>query len=239
MKKFLSLACVYLCFALGMQFFYESTAEAREVFVFSIIGVEHYVETSSFQRLDNGQYYVKINHYPPGGSLCITDYTFFRTSHGWACNYTRAYPRSGRYFNDQAMVNSDWNAQAVFNVVYSQIESSDRAAQRLLEEKQRRQAEEKRLAEEKRRRQEEERRRAEAERERIAEENRRRKEAKFNSAVAQGDKFYTDKNYSAAIQSYTIAKSLNGDLIYKFYKELIKNGDRLNAQGNYPAALDY
>ena len=239
MKKFLSLACVYLCFALGIQFFNEAKVEASEVYVFSILGIDHYVETSSFQRSGNGQYYVKLNCYPSSGDLCITGYTFFWTSHGWACNYTTVYPTLGTYLNFQAMVNNDWKAQAVFNVIYSQIESSDREAQRLLEEKQRRQAEEQRRQAEEQRRRETEKRRQEEERNRLAEENRRRKKAEFNSLIAQGDNFYTTKNYAAAIQSYDKAKNFDKNSVDKFFGELVKNGDRLSAQGNYSAAFDY
>ena len=245
MTKFLNLACVYLCFTLGMQFFNETTAQAREVFAFSVNGIDHYVETSSFERMSDGCYYVGMHCYPPG-DLCITNYTFFRTNHGWACNYTTAFPSLWNSINSQAMVYRDWKAQAVFNIVYHQIESSDREAQRLWEEQQRRQEEERRLAEEKRRRQEEEKRRKE---QRIAAEKRREAEKRqrieterknvFNSLIAQGDSSYIAKNYVAAISNYDEAKNVDKNSVDKFFDELVKNGDRLNSQGNYSAAQDY
>ena len=65
------------------------------------------------------------------------------------------------------------------------------------------------------------------------------KETQFNSLVAQGDHFYTAKNYVEAIKAYKKAGELNPNRIDEFFNALIKNGDDLNAQGNYPAAFDY
>ena len=65
------------------------------------------------------------------------------------------------------------------------------------------------------------------------------KETQFNSLVAQGDQFYTAKNYVEAIKAYKKASELNPNRIDEFFNVLIKNGDDLNAQGNYPAAFDY
>lgn len=61
----------------------------------------------------------------------------------------------------------------------------------------------------------------------------------FNSLVAQGDKFYANKNYSAAIDSYAKARRYSSKRIDEFYTNLVNNGDKLAAQGQHLAALDY
>ena len=90
------------------------------------------------------------------------------------------------------------------------------------------------------------RKREEAERERKrleAEEQKRRAELektqKFNLLIVAADNFYSEKDYSNAAKKYSEAKNLKAAELAVFFTELVKNGDNLNTQENYSAALDY
>ena len=50
---------------------------------------------------------------------------------------------------------------------------------------------------------------------------------------------FTNTLYLAAAQNYESARKLDSSSVYKFVGELFKNGDNLDSQKNYPAALDY
>lgn len=223
MKKFLVVFFVWLS-ALSTQFFY-STAAAQEIFVFSLNGVDHYVDTSKSGMAYNG-YFAALKSYPPTAQVCITGYTFYETDHGWA--FDEQTYSLGHTFIFSGMVHSDWKASAVFNVVYPQIQSAKAAIQ----------AEARRKAEEKYR-QEEAARRLEAERQRRAEEKRRRDKSEFIALIAKAEKFFGEKNYAETINAYASAGGLDKTTLDKYFDELLKNGDELAAQKNFPAALDY
>ena len=212
--------------------FNESTAEASEVFAYSEGNVDYYVDTDITVWINlpgigyGANMKARGSSYPP---ILTIRYVFMDTNsreEGWLDNQGWGYEVVFRYmtsiggnpfFNHIGHLSESWKAQKVFNIIYPKI----------LEKRRERREEQQRIAEEKRR-----------EEQRIAVEK-QRKEDEFNSLVAQGDKFYADKNYTAAIQSYAKAENLDFGSIYTFRKELIKNGDKLSSQGNYSAALDY
>lgn len=223
MKKFLIVVFVWLS-TMSTQFFY-STVAAQEVFVFSLNGVDHYVDTSKSGMAYNG-YFAALKSYPPTAQVCITGYTFYETDHGWA--FDEQTYSLGYSFTFSGMVHSDWKASAVFNVVYPQIQSAKAAIQ----------AEARRRAEEKYR-QEEAAKRLEADRQRRAEEKRRREKSEFIALIAKAEKFFGEKNYAETINAYASARGLDKTTLDKYFDELLRNGDELAAQKNFPAALDY
>ena len=245
MKKFLSLACVYLCFALGIQFFNEeSVAEAyfeitytdnfaSPIYVYREDGIDYYV-SGCFAGADlwHNKYGAFMELSPPRYSNYY--YFFYLDGSKWRYEVTFIYYANGKNYTTgrTGKVSEDARAQKVFNIVYSRMQNLIHKNEEQKQLEKRRQAEEQRRREAEKRRQEEE-------RKRLAEENRRRKEAEFNSLITQGDNFYSAKNYVAAIQSYDKAKNLDKNSVDKFFGELVKNGDKLSAQGNYPAAFDY
>ena len=198
------------------------------MFAYSEGNIDYYVNTEVYEHSFTGYlFFMKArgSSYPP---ILTISYAFIDTNseedpwprrekRGWIYTVVLEDQQWGKQVGHQGYLSENWKAQRVFNIVYPKI----------LEKRRERREEKQRIAEEKRR-----------EEQRIAEEK-RRKEDKFNSLVAQGDKFYADKNYTAAIQSYDKAKDLNSGLIYVFHRELVKNGDKLSSQGNYSAAFDY
>lgn len=57
--------------------------------------------------------------------------------------------------------------------------------------------------------------------------------------IAAGDKFYTAKDYINAMKNYSDTKNIKSSEVNVFFYVLVENGDDLNNQKNYPAALDY
>lgn len=82
-------------------------------------------------------------------------------------------------------------------------------------------------------------------RRKVAEEEERKqraqqeKENKFNALVAEGDKYYTAKDYENAKKAYQAARQINNGKVDEYCNNLIKNGDDLFNQQNYDAATDY
>lgn len=92
-------------------------------------------------------------------------------------------------------------------------------------------------------RQAQERKRQEEERKRREEENKRREEQerlnKFNALIAEGDKYYTAKDYENARKAYQQARQINSSKVDEYCNNLIKNGDNLFNQKLYDSAKDY
>ena len=103
-------------------------------------------------------------------------------------------------------------AMAVYQIVKREI--AELINQRRAEE-----AEQQRRAEEERQRKLEK----EAKKQRIAKE----KERKFDDLIAEGDKFYTAKNYESARSSYANARKNDSSKVDRLCSELIKTGDKL------------
>ena len=81
----------------------------------------------------------------------------------------------------------------------------------------------------------------EAEQEKIAAQKRAEQEKinKFNALVAEGDRYYSAKDYENAKKSYQAARQINSKKIDEYCNELIKNGVDLYIQKLFDYAEDY
>ena len=62
---------------------------------------------------------------------------------------------------------------------------------------------------------------------------------KFNSLIAEGDRYYAAKDYENAKKAYQQARQLNGSKVDEYCNNLINNGDNLLNQKLYDSAKDY
>ena len=216
--------------SVALQFSAMKTARAEYlVYCFSEDNLECYVDLDSMKTVQDvfGDEGIKVTIHAKGYSFTIDsiltcpviEITFFPPD--W---YICVFTLNGGY--KQGRISQSWKAMAVYTILTNPntIQSYEQH-NREVEAQQRREEEAR-----------------EREKQRLAEQKRREEEArknKFNSIIAAGDQAYTAKDYLAAAQSYESAQKLDIFSVGKFVKELVKNGDNLNSQRNYSAALDY
>lgn len=217
MKKFLSAFMLAIFASVALQFSATKTARAEYlVYCFSRGELEFYIDLDSSAIMPPAMaavFYVK--GYSPAMNSVVTvlasmQMELFTDTDTYVLSYPNERTESGR-------ISQSSEAMAVYRILEQHY--------REVKAQQRREAEAR-----------------EREKQRLAEQKRHEEEAlknKFDSLIAAGDQAYTAKDYLAATRSYESARKFDSSSVDKFISELVKNGDDLTAQGNYPAALDY